>query len=296
MAIIMAAHVLDSEAPPQLIKSARDQILKSSRRIDTMVKDLLDFTYVRLKGHLVIRPAAMDLQDFMQSLLEEIGNAYPKVKINVSLQGDTRGEWDESRLGQMMSNLIINAVQHRSAGTPVKVTVKGTGERVLLSVHNQGPPIAADRLPEIFDPLERAVPIDSQQTSRPSHLGIGLFIAQVIARSHGGNISVISSEAQGTRFDVLLPRRPRKSPASSRERREAVPRQGWGAVTTALRAPGERVLQKGSRADPAVKRKRPREILGPFREHWRRERPPYWSLRWFHTDSLVGDFTRVNLL
>jgi signal transduction histidine kinase len=78
----------------------------------------------------------------------------------------------------------------------------GADEAVVLEVHNGGTPIAPDQLPHLFEPYRRG----DQGHASGSSLGLGLFIAQEIARSHGGSITVTSSESDGTTFRVRLPR------------------------------------------------------------------------------------------
>ena len=104
-----------------------------------------------------------------------------------------------------MANLLQNAVQYGAEGTPVTVSVRGEQERVVLTVHNEGPAISESARQRIFEPLVRG---ERRNEPRKSNsLGLGLYIAREIAVAHGGSIDMKSSEDKGTTFTVYLPRR-----------------------------------------------------------------------------------------
>ena len=98
---------------------------------------------------------------------------------------------------ELLSNLLGNAVTHGTG--PILVTSHGDGDAVVTTVHNEGPPIAAELLASLFEPFTGTHRIDG--------LGLGLYIASEIAHAHGGTIAVSSVEGSGTTFAVRLPRR-----------------------------------------------------------------------------------------
>jgi signal transduction histidine kinase len=127
--------------------------------------------------------------------------------VQVDTRAEERGEWDAARLGQALSNLIGNAVQHGAEGTPVNVEIRGEENWVAVVVHNRGVAIPPDRLAGIFNPMKVREPHRQAAGSSPtSSLGLGLYIAEQIVSAHGGRIEVESSEAAGTTFTVYLPR------------------------------------------------------------------------------------------
>jgi signal transduction histidine kinase len=97
---------------------------------------------------------------------------------------------------------MSNAIQHGAPDQPVHVRLDGTGDGVLLSVHNAGPPIPANVLPHVFDPFRQG----NEPTRSRDGLGLGLFIASEIARAHGGQLRVTSDVEHGTTFELRLPR------------------------------------------------------------------------------------------
>jgi hypothetical protein len=122
-----------------------------------------------------------------------------------------------------VSNLIGNALKH-GVGT-VSVRAEEEDADALVSVHNDGPPIAADLMPLIFNPFERG-------TQNRQGLGLGLYIVQEIVKGHQGEISVTSSAGAGTTFSVRLPRPAPAMPSSTAPHRGG---EGLSPLTVVVR-------------------------------------------------------------
>ena len=111
------------------------------------------------------------------------------------------------RLHQMLWNLIANALKYGLPDKPVTVVLDGTSvDGVTLSVHNCGKPIPPEIMPRLFAPLVRGS-LEQVASLAGANLGLGLYIVNTIVRAHSGRISVTSSDADGTRFQIVLPRR-----------------------------------------------------------------------------------------
>jgi signal transduction histidine kinase len=188
---------------PHLTLTTR--ILRSARRMNRMVGDLLDFTRSRLGSGVPIARRKMDVAVVARHAVEEMSDAEPASVIKLDTSGDLLGKWDSERISQLLSNMLANAVQHGTAEAPISVTVAGDTEGVVLRVHNRGPAIPASDLPGLFNPLKRLAPGEAA-TSNSHNLGLGLYIAERIVTAHGGTIDVESSAAAGTSFTVRLPR------------------------------------------------------------------------------------------
>src|SRR6185369_8102167 len=95
--------------------------------------------------------------------------------------GDSSGEWDHDRLGQVISNLAGNAVKYGEPGAPIDVLVRDEGHAVALEVHNWGAPVPEADQTHIFEPFRRA---RSAAIGRGegADLGLGLFITREIVR------------------------------------------------------------------------------------------------------------------
>ena len=179
-------------------------ILRSANRMNQMVGDLLDFTRGRLGSGIPIVRAEMDLGSVVRDVVREVQATRSDVVIQITTSGDLRGRWDTGRIGQVVANLLGNAVQHGAAKTMIGVTVEGEATDVVVRVHNHGPKIADAELSTLFSPFKRFKP--GEAAAPTSSLGLGLYIAERVVAAHGGRIDVRSSAAAGTLFTVRLPR------------------------------------------------------------------------------------------
>jgi signal transduction histidine kinase len=181
---------------------ATSMILRSCRRIELLANDLLEFARSRLGGsQLPLTKTMIGLGGICRGVMEEVKAANPHAVIELKETGDLTGQWDKERLAQVVSNLLLNAIEH-GIGTRAYMVAAGSDDAVVLEVRNQGNPIPSEILPLIFDPLAQ------QRTTKDarSHLGLGLFIAREIVTAHEGTIEVTSSASEGTTFKVSLPR------------------------------------------------------------------------------------------
>jgi signal transduction histidine kinase len=150
----------------------------------------------------------MNLGKVVHDVIDEITAAHPEREIQIETQEEQLGEWDAARIGQALTNLIGNAVEHGSPGSTVTVGLRGDEKDVAIRIHNRGAVIPADRLNGIFNPMKvRATPRKPLASGPTGNLGLGLYIAERIVHAHRGRIEVESLEARGTTFTVHLPRR-----------------------------------------------------------------------------------------
>jgi signal transduction histidine kinase len=178
------------------------RLLSSTRRMSNMVGQLLDLTRARLGGGIAVQRRPMDLATLVGAIVDELRPAYPGRELVQRLPPDATGEWDPDRLAQVVSTLVGNALAYGDPARPVEVRLAAEGERVRLAVQSHGPPIAPELLPVLFDPFRRS----EARSLHAQGLGLGLYIAQQIVHAHGGRIDVRSTEAEGTVFEVTLPR------------------------------------------------------------------------------------------
>lgn len=200
----MAAEMLGRVGPLNEKQSVMASGIRDcTTRAARIITDLLDLTRVQLGTDLPIHKELCDLHALARQLVDEMRVFYPACTIDLHGAEAAEGMFDKARMGQVLSNLIGNGVEHGAAGTPVTVSIALEGGAVALSVRNMGVPIPTDRLDRVFEALVRSSPGDDGPVG--AHLGLGLFIASQIVRSHGGSIGVESS-ADGTVFTCRLPR------------------------------------------------------------------------------------------
>jgi signal transduction histidine kinase len=189
-------------------RTLTERIASSSNRMVHMVGALLDFTRSRLGGGIPVEPAAMNMGKAVHDVVDEIAAAHPSRTIQVDARGELKGEWDCARISQVLSNLVVNALEHGSDGSLITVETHGEGEEITIAVHNPGPKIPSGRLNGIFNPMKPREAGKHPPVGGPTgNLGLGLYIAERIVSAHNGRIEVESSDAGGTTFTVHLPRR-----------------------------------------------------------------------------------------
>ena len=169
-------------------------------RASQIITNLMDFARGRLgAGIEVVAPHPVQLEPVFRGIISEIAQitAHP-VEASINLPRPIRA--DPQRLGQLLSNLLGNAVTHGAGKQPIRVEAAERDGTLRLSVTNHGAPIPEDVRASLFQPFSRGGDKDSLQG-----LGLGLYIASEIARAHGGRIDVASTAADGTTFTLTMP-------------------------------------------------------------------------------------------
>jgi signal transduction histidine kinase len=196
---------LDELEEPHRTLTAR--IAGSAMRTIQMVGELLDFTRSRLGGGIPVVREEVNLGRVIRDVADEVSAAHPGHRIQVEAREEEVGDWDQARLSQALSNLVVNAILHGAEGTTVTVELHGEDEQVAVRVHNRGAAIPPAQLDGIFNPMKaRESPVKAAGRGPTGSLGLGLYIAERIVSAHEGRIVVESSEANGTTFTVYLPR------------------------------------------------------------------------------------------
>ena len=180
------------------------RIARSTKRMNEMVSDLLDFTRARLGNGLPISREAVDFVMLAKDAVEELVVAQPALNVEYSGDDVVLGHADTARLQQVLANLLGNAAQHGARNSRIKLDMRTVDDHIQFRVHNTGGEISPEAMTAIFSPFKQLMPgtvIDPRSTS----LGLKLYIAQEIVTSHGGTIHVKSNASDGTEFTVRLP-------------------------------------------------------------------------------------------
>ncbi|MFF3227752.1 sensor histidine kinase [Nocardia suismassiliense] len=130
----------------------------------------------------------------------------PRRRIELDIQpgeGTLEVIGDETRLRQVLANLLNNALTHTPPDAAVTVRLTPTADEVLLEVADTGPGLPADEADRIFERFYRT---DSSRTRTSGGTGLGLSIVQALVTAHGGSVDVRSVEGEGSTFTVRLPR------------------------------------------------------------------------------------------
>jgi signal transduction histidine kinase len=203
--ILMSSEVLVRTG--QLTRDAAAPIVNAAARIKAIVEQVVDFTRGQSDGVMPITRVPGNLAQQLAKVVQETQVRHPARRVRLEGVGDFEGEWDEGRMGQLLSNLLGNALLYGARESEVTAKMWSQPDCVYLSVHNDGPAIPEGERERIFRPLERGLQFDAQGERRePSGLGLGLYICREIVRSHGGTLLLDSSDEHGTTFTAKLPR------------------------------------------------------------------------------------------
>jgi len=181
------------------------RMLNSAKRMSNLITDLIDFTRGHLGAGIPVQPRQGELVSVCEQVIEELRTFHPGRVIALQAPARVEALLDDARIAQMLSNLVGNAMQYGSHDSPVVVRIASTADALSISVSNQGPPIPAEKLATIFDPMVRGETADHPTSSGSTSLGLGLYVAREIVQAHGGVLNVTSSAADGTTFTAHLP-------------------------------------------------------------------------------------------
>ncbi|HYG69193.1 MAG TPA: HAMP domain-containing sensor histidine kinase, partial [Anaeromyxobacteraceae bacterium] len=176
------------------------RISASAKRMERLIRDVLDYGRVHAGAGIPIAPEPGDLAVICREVVEQSHDAAHPVSL--AANGETTGTWDADRVEQVVANLVANAVKYGPAGRPVSVRLHGEPDAVRIEVHDEGggiPPTVRSRL---FEPWRCGDGVEGKGS-----VGLGLFIVRTLAEAHGGTVSVDSDAERGTTFTVRLPRR-----------------------------------------------------------------------------------------
>ncbi|MDV4180106.1 PAS domain-containing sensor histidine kinase [Rhizobium brockwellii] len=197
--IAAAGRMLRKEEQTDRSTKVLDLMQGSVVRMSGLIDNVLDFARARLGGGIVLDKRAEVLEPILRQVIEELRYSHLDRAIEVSIELDGPINCDSSRIGQLVSNLLGNALTHGTPDEPVRLSAATVDGRLELWIANGGAPISSDAMTRLFQPFFKGEAGTSQRG-----LGLGLYIASEIARAHGGTI-MVSSDDQETCFTFVMP-------------------------------------------------------------------------------------------
>ena len=199
----LAAQAIARAPDGPKVKAMAEIIIRNHSRVDEMLHHLLDTMVFQGGGRLRLDLHSFDLRDLVESVREQAPEVQrDRLRIAGELVDAVEVIWSREEIKRALENLVANAVKYGDADTPITLKIDQIGGRVMLSVHNQGQPIAAEEIKDIFQFYQRT---RAAAQGKKEGWGIGLSFVRAVAESHGGSITVDSSLERGTTFLIDIP-------------------------------------------------------------------------------------------
>jgi len=207
---LLRAGAAGKPLSPESQTGSLNRVMHSAERLQRLTDELLDVTRIQ-RGRLDLKPVSVDLGTLVRQVVDDLHFELLTARCSVLVDADqpATGVWDPSRIEQVITNLLSNALKF-GPGHPIEIHVRNAGEVAELAVRDYGLGIDPARQRFIFDRFERAV-----SAAHYGGLGLGLYIARQIVLAHGGELRVDSQLGHGATFTVTLPCTAPTTPATA---------------------------------------------------------------------------------
>jgi two-component system, OmpR family, sensor kinase len=193
--------LLKLDLPPEDRLACIAEATEEVERMSRLVSDLLFLSEVDAQETVRHQPVALEtvVASIWQRARDLDGGAH---QVLLGANDPATVDGDQERLGQLLWNLVENALRYTPDGGSVTIALRRQGDVAELLVSDTGIGIAAEHLPRLF---ERFYRVDRARSRREGGTGLGLAIAKQVAAAHGGQIRVRSEPGLGSTFTVALP-------------------------------------------------------------------------------------------
>lgn len=196
-AVDAGARMLERGALTDQQRGILQLMRASTLRMTGLVNNVLDFARGRLGAGIVLDRQLTNLGPAIAQVVGELQAVWPDQIIKADIIDTVPIDSDVNRISQLASNLLANAITHGTPGAPIEITLRTSPAGAELAIVNAAAPISPEAQAQLFQPFVRG---DGSQ----SGLGLGLYIANEIAKAHGGTLGVASGDGH-VKFTLTLP-------------------------------------------------------------------------------------------
>jgi signal transduction histidine kinase len=201
------------ELSPEEVEEFLGIVDQQTDRLIRLVEDLLVVSRIEA-GKIAFHPESIDAPAFLEGVVQGLGEGTRRVEVFCDPTTPERMFVDPHRLGQVLTNLLQNALKFSPSAEPVALRARADGERVTFAVTDHGVGIPADEQSRIF---ERFHQTDAATTRKAEGAGLGLYITRRLIEAMGGTIALTSEVGKGSTFSVRLPATQAASPAPAQQ-------------------------------------------------------------------------------
>jgi signal transduction histidine kinase len=176
-----------------------DDIESAANRVRRLSRDLMDAARIGA-GRFEVHPVETDLVPVLREVVDLKRLTTTAHELVLETPERLDGLWDRERLGQVVANLVANAIEYSPGGGRVTVSLRREGDEAIVGVSDQGPGIAPERAEKLFLPFNRL-----EEHGPHEGAGLGLYIVKAIVEEHGGRVRLESTPGHGSTFWVALP-------------------------------------------------------------------------------------------
>lgn len=189
---------LESKLP---LKPSLERIDHQINRLTRLISEMLDLSRIEEKK-LELQMQEFNLNELVDQTVQDINYTNTQHEIEISHEDECYVVADKDRIGQVVINLVTNAIKYSPDSQNVKIRIyKPEEDKVTVTVIDEGVGIDADKLPHVF---ERFYRIMEEEEDTYSGFGIGLFLVQEIIDRHNGSTAVKSEKGKGSEFSFTL--------------------------------------------------------------------------------------------
>jgi len=202
-------NVALNELPESYDLRSLNIIQGQTEHLERLVNDLLDLSQVQW-GKLDLHYENFYLADVLAEIVRSAQASAELHTVYLDIQSQESNVMaDRMRVGQVVGNILDNAIKYSPHGGKVTVRLEDKGNEYMVSVIDEGIGVSPEHFDHIFERFYRVHNIASQQYSG---IGLGLYVAKAIIDRHGGQIWFSNNQSTGSTFHFTLPRRPRTLP------------------------------------------------------------------------------------